>query len=87
MASVVEGGNEFTNDVLEVESARLAPSNPPVPLPSTMGCWQRPRSSTPVNTSGSWGNLPIRRNFRMRIWPDVNGGVCFVASTCFAWRF
>src|SRR3954451_877692 len=31
----------------------VAPSKPSVPLPATIGCSQRPRTSEPVDTSGS----------------------------------
>src|SRR4051794_40217367 len=31
----------------------VAPSKPSVPLPPAIGCWQRPRTSKPVETSGS----------------------------------
>src|SRR3954454_2519473 len=31
----------------------VAPSKPSVPLPPTIGCWQRPRTSEPLEKSGS----------------------------------
>jgi hypothetical protein len=52
MTSVVES-NGVSNDVFEVDSAGGTLKSPRAAALSTMGFWQRPRSSTRVNTSGS----------------------------------
>ena len=59
MPAVIVCGDQGSNDVLEVGRGPLAPSNPPVPLPSTMGCWPPRWSCTPLSGSNFDSNLYV----------------------------